>query len=453
MLESTDLTSPTELFPAARRMDRKIILHVGPTNSGKTYSALSRFENCASGLYCGPLRLLAHEIYDKMNRKGVPCNLLTGEERRESDDVDLYSATVEMAPLNRIYDVAIIDEIQMINDEHRGWAWTQALLGLQAREIHLCGESTVVDLIKRICASIGEDVEVNQYNRLTSLHLSPSLDGQFGNVKKGDAVVTFSRRNIFAVKKHIEESTGFKCAVIYGSLPPETRAEQARLFNEPGSGFDVLVASDAIGMGLNLNIKRIVFERLTKFDGEVSRYLSVSQVKQIAGRAGRFGTEHPEGYVCALDDIDHERLKYYMNADLPLVETAGLLPTLEQVEEFSNKFPSMGFTSLLERYEDLSRLDGDYFLCNLRNQKEVATLLENKPLELRDRFIFTNAPHSVDGGFADKCMMLFVDAFIERRECPIDQKIVLPRQPPATIEALRVIEGMHKIITLYLWLR
>lgn len=110
-------------------INRKIILHIGPTNSGKTYAALQRFEQCSSGIYCGPLRLLAHEVYERLNAKGVPCNLMTGEERRESDGVFKWAATVEMAPLNRKFDVAVLDEIQMIGDNDRGWAWTQAVLG------------------------------------------------------------------------------------------------------------------------------------------------------------------------------------------------------------------------------------------------------------------------------------------------------------------------------------
>jgi ATP-dependent RNA helicase SUPV3L1/SUV3 len=104
-------------------------MHVGPTNSGKTYAALKRLEEAETGIYAGPLRLLAHEVYERMNDQGVPFNLLTGEERRESDGVEKWAATVEMTPLNKRLDVAVIDEIQMINDEQRGWAWTQALLG------------------------------------------------------------------------------------------------------------------------------------------------------------------------------------------------------------------------------------------------------------------------------------------------------------------------------------
>lgn len=109
---------------------RKIHLHVGPTNSGKTYSALKRLTEAKSGIYCGPLRLLAHEIFDRMNGNGIPCNLVTGEEKKIVDEnATLTSSTVEMVDLNRNLQVAVVDEIQMIGDRSRGWAWTQALLG------------------------------------------------------------------------------------------------------------------------------------------------------------------------------------------------------------------------------------------------------------------------------------------------------------------------------------
>ncbi|KAJ3282162.1 RNA helicase, partial [Blyttiomyces sp. JEL0837] len=121
LIKFSDLRTPAEWYPEARLMKRKIHLHVGPTNSGKTYSALKRLEASKSGVYAGPLRLLAHEIYERMNNADSPCNLLTGEERRESDGVEKWAATVEMTPLSKKLEVAVIDEIQMIADENRGW--------------------------------------------------------------------------------------------------------------------------------------------------------------------------------------------------------------------------------------------------------------------------------------------------------------------------------------------
>lgn len=163
LLSLTDFRTPSELFPDARSMKRKIIMHVGPTNSGKTHAALKAFSESQAAVYLGPLRLLAQEVYERMNKAGTACNLLTGEERKESDGVSRWSCTVEMAPLNRPLEVAVIDEIQMIADRDRGWAWTFALLGLQAKEIHVCGEPSAVDLVKNIAKITGDSVEVSQY--------------------------------------------------------------------------------------------------------------------------------------------------------------------------------------------------------------------------------------------------------------------------------------------------
>ena len=253
-----DLRYPTEWYPFTRMSQRKIHLHVGPTNSGKTYHALKRLEEAKTGLYAGPLRLLAHEVYTRLNAKGRKCWLITGEERRPPEDqspgtIDMTSCTVEMVPVNKDVDVAVIDEIQMIGNEERGWAWTQALLAVKAKEVHLCGEERTVPLICELAAAMGDDVEVHRYERLSPLEVAPSsLNGDLTKLQKGDCVVSFSIMSIHALRREIERTTGKKVAIVYGSLPPETRAQQARLFNDPDNEYDILVASDAIGMGLNL---------------------------------------------------------------------------------------------------------------------------------------------------------------------------------------------------------
>ena len=252
-----DLRYPIEWYPATRMMQREIHLHVGPTNSGKTYHALKRLEQAKSGIYAGPLRLLAHEIYTRLNAKGIPCNLVTGDERQISEiqAVKMSSCTVEMVPINTEVEVAIIDEIQMIGHEERGWAWTQALLGLQAKEVHLCGEERTVPLIRELAAAMGDNLKIHHYQRLSPLKpMTTSLQGDLSNLRKGDCVVVFSRLGIHAMKTEIERTTKKRVAVVYGGLPPDIRAQQARLFNDPNNDYDILVASDAIGMGLNLYV-------------------------------------------------------------------------------------------------------------------------------------------------------------------------------------------------------
>ncbi|MFH4978891.1 hypothetical protein AB6A40_005600 [Gnathostoma spinigerum] len=135
----SNLTQPHNWYPEARTIMRKIVFHAGPTNSGKTYEALKRFRDSKSGIYCGPLKLLASEVFSKTNELGVKCDMVTGEERRFA--VDNYhpsnhiSATVEMLSTQMRFECAVIDEIQMLRDEQRGWAWTRALLGVAAEEV------------------------------------------------------------------------------------------------------------------------------------------------------------------------------------------------------------------------------------------------------------------------------------------------------------------------------
>ncbi len=250
-----DLRFPVEWYPEARTIQRTIHLHVGPTNSGKTYQALKRLETAKCGVYAGPLRLLAYEVFTRLNDGGKPCNLLTGDDQRIEGALDqrITSCTVEMVPLSTAFDVAVIDEIQMMAHEDRGWAWTQALLGLKAKELHLCGEARSVPLIRKLADAMGDQLKIHEYQRLSPLKaMNRSLGGDLKNLQKGDCLVLFSRKKIHAMRRQIQLETGLRCAMVYGSLPPQIRAEQARLFNDPDSGYDVLVASDAIGMGLNL---------------------------------------------------------------------------------------------------------------------------------------------------------------------------------------------------------
>lgn len=298
--EATDISYPVDLYPEARSIRRKFIMHVGPTNSGKTHMALRALAAAESGVYAGPLRLLAHEVWERLNKgqivplgmdaeadaepdtdtsidavtdktmkQGNPrcareCNLLTGEESKVvSDHASLLSCTIEMLSTTRLFDVAVVDEIQMIADQDRGGAWTKSVLGIFANEVHLCGEETAIPIIEAMLKETGDELVINRYQRLTPLVVQEqSLEGDLSRIQKGDCIVTFSRSGIFAVKRQVEELTGMRCAVAYGRLPPEIRSEQAALFNDPDSGYDVMVGSDAIGMGLNLYVLPLSFAPL-----------------------------------------------------------------------------------------------------------------------------------------------------------------------------------------------
>lgn len=254
-MKIADLRHPAEWYPSARSMQRTIHLHVGPTNSGKTYHALKRLASCESGFYAGPLRLLAQEVYQRFRGAGISCSLITGDDVKlpEGEKPRIVSNTVEMVNLGQPFEVGVIDEIQMIADRTRGWAWTRAVLGSRAKELHLCGEVRSVPLIREIAALTGDKLEIHNYERLNPLKaMDTSLRGNLRNLRKGDCVVSFSRVGIHALKSDIERSTGRRAAIVYGSLPAEIRTQQANLFNDPDNDYDFLVASDAIGMGLNL---------------------------------------------------------------------------------------------------------------------------------------------------------------------------------------------------------
>jgi ATP-dependent RNA helicase SUPV3L1/SUV3 len=250
-----DLRFPAEWYPCARSIQRTIHLHVGPTNSGKTYHALKRLESAKKGFYAGPLRLLAQEVYARFSAQGIPCGLVTGDEVKfpAGQSPTIISNTVEMVSLSKDFEVGVIDEIQMIADPKRGWAWTRALLGARVPELHLCGETRAVLLIRELAALTGDKLEIHRYERLNPLQVMPkSLQGDLRHLQKGDCLVSFSRLGIHALKNDIEKVTGRRAAIVYGSLPAEIRTQQASLFNDRDNNYDFLVASDAIGMGLNL---------------------------------------------------------------------------------------------------------------------------------------------------------------------------------------------------------
>lgn len=337
--EALALPHPAEWHPMARQVHRKIIMHVGPTNSGKTYHALRALAGARHGCYAGPLRLLATEIFLRFNRGDIApvgqdpslkhprvCNLLTGEDVKVLDeDAGLMSCTVEMLPLTQKFDVVVIDEIQMLANPERGNGWTQALVGLNAEEIHLCGEESAVELVQKLVEPTGDEIIVHRYDRLTPLQMAPeSLRGELKGVKPGDCVVAFSRNQIFAIKALIEERTGLRCAVAYGKLPPEVRVEQASKFNQGDGEYPVLVASDAIGMGLNLKIKRIIFSTVKKWNGFRDEVVPLSEIKQIAGRAGRYGMHGPDsiGTVTVLSQTDYRVVESAMQTPVPNLETA-----------------------------------------------------------------------------------------------------------------------------------
>ena len=288
---------PEQEYPEAREMKRRFILHIGPTNSGKTHDALERLKECAHGAYFGPLRLLALEVYDKLNSEGLACSMITGEETLEVPGAVCQACTVEMLNDHEYFDIVVVDECQMVSDPHRGHNWTRAVLGLRAEEIHLCMAPEAEDIIVQMIKRCGDQYRIVRHKRNTRLTFENKPYALKKDLRKGDALIVFSKKSVLALAAHLENQ-GIHCSVIYGSLPPATRREQVRRFLEKET--EVVVSTDAIGMGLNLPIRRIVFVETSKFDGVGKRTLLPEEVKQIAGRAGRYGL-YDEGFVAAID--------------------------------------------------------------------------------------------------------------------------------------------------------
>lgn len=452
IVDTADLTKPATWFPFARAMKRKIVYHCGPTNSGKTYNALQRFMEAKNGLYCSPLRLLAMEVFDKVNALGIYCSLLTGQEKKHVPFANHVSCTVEMVSTDELYEVAVIDEIQMMADPSRGHAWTKALLGLKADEIHLCGDPSVLDIVRKMCADTGDELVEEHYERFKPLVVeAKTLLGDLKNVKSGDCVVAFSRREIFEVKMAIEKHTNHRCCVIYGALPPETRRQQANLFNDQENEYDVLVASDAVGMGLNLNIRRVVFYSLNKYNGDKIVPVAASQVKQIAGRAGRRGSRYPDGLTTTLHLEDLNYLIECLQQPFDEVRKVGLFPFFEQVELFAAQVPDMAFSTLLEHFGKHCRLDSSYFLCRHDHVKKVANMLEKvQGLSLEDRFNFCFAPVNIRNPKAMYHLYRFASTYSQ--DMPVNVAMGMPKSSAKNDTELLDLESRHQVLSMYLWL-
>lgn len=284
--------NPKEEYKSTRNIKRKFYLHLGDTNTGKTYRAMERLKESGKGIYLSPLRILALENFEKLNKEGVNCSLITGEEEIIIEGANHVSSTIEKLNLEEVYDIAVIDEIQMIANEQRGFAWTRALLGVKAKEVHICGALNAKEILIDIIEDCEEEYEIIEYKR--DIPLIIEEEGfSYKSIEPGDALVTFSKKRVLELARRYS-NFGIKSSLIYGDLPPEVRRKQYEEFIKGESS--ILITTDAIGMGVNLPIKRIIFMDIRKFDGREVRYLSSQEVKQIAGRAGRKGI-YDKGYV------------------------------------------------------------------------------------------------------------------------------------------------------------
>jgi len=341
---SVKLSDYPDTFPAAGRK-RKLIAVLGPTNSGKTYDAFQRLATARAGVYLGPLRLLALEAFTRLNEEfGVVASLITGEERRIVDGSRVTASTIEMLDPTKDLEVAVIDEIQMLTDPDRGWAWTQAVVGANADEVWLLGALSAEPAIRALAERLGLPLEIRTKERKHPLvvadqSLAPLANGALRMAEPGDAFIVFSRRDALNLRDDLLAAK-HRVACIYGALSPEVREREARRFATGEA--DILVATDAIGLGLNLGpLQRVVFTSVQKFDGKERCELSVPMLQQIGGRAGRYGHQNVEpGVVVGLTPAEHAVVVRAMAAKQENLPTSGFTVTpgaayLEQLAQMS----------------------------------------------------------------------------------------------------------------------
>lgn len=396
--ESINLAEYPESFEVARRMPRRFIALLGPTNSGKTHDAMEALAKAETGVYLAPLRLLALENYERLLKarpdgKRIAVSLVTGEERRIADGATHVASTVEMLDVRTPVDVAVVDEIQMLSDRDRGAAWTAAVCGVPANVVYLVGALEARRAIEALADRLECPLEVRTLKRKAPLTMESDAVRKRRNLRRGDAVIAFSRRDVLMWRDMITEA-GLSVATIYGNLSPEVRRAQAARFREGAA--DVVVGTDAIAMGLNLPIERVVMTTAIKYNGVEEEEIPAALARQIAGRAGRFGV-HEEGFVAGFDDETHWVIKSLLREKVPPVPPLGfsVAPTLEHLNRITSVTGEQSLSKLLMRFaHNIDVPDGFFTPRITEDQSERALWLDTLPLSLADKFTLSLVPIS-----------------------------------------------------------
>lgn len=439
-----DLKNYQNSFKISRKMKRKINFYIGPTNSGKTYQALESLMKAETGIYLAPLRLMALEAFEKLNSSGVPCNLITGEEHIIIKDAKHTSATIECLDINEEFDCAVIDEIQMISDNDRGWAWTKALLGVAAKEVNIVGSEQPLNLAIKILKNVDEECNVFHKERMSNLKIMPQKIS-IQHLQSGDALIAFSKKQVLKYASDLK-SNGKKVSIIYGALSPEVRKRQAHLFS---SGFnDILVSTDAIGMGLNLPINRVVFSTLEKYDGVENRVLNSTEIKQISGRAGR---ADKEGYVTTLSECNRYNNNILVNAFVkhePSVIKFPIMPNTWHIAKIKEVFGTESIFHILKVFPELCNTN-DYYSSIKDDILKLAEIVDRKlQIPAEEKLKFCLAPVDIK---SDTQMNLFYrivkNVFIKKNEFFYDKSNKLKEN--GNYKELEAAEEELKCITLF----
>ena len=315
----------------------KITAVLGPTNTGKTFLAIETMLSFDSGMIGFPLRLLAREVYDKITKK-IDSNkvaLITGEEKIIPTNAKYYLCTVESMPIDKKLEFVGIDEIQMCSDHERGHIFTDRLLNLRGEKLTMfMGSNT----IRNIISKLDEDIEFINKKRLSKLTYAGHK--KISRIERKSAIIAFSAEDVYAIAELIRRQKG-GAAIVMGSLSPKTRNAQVQLYQS--GDVDYLVATDAIGMGINMDLENIYFSNLKKYDGKKLRNLNLSEVGQISGRAGRHLSDGTFGITGECKEINSEEVEllenhkfeeinslFWRNSNLDFTNQTNLLKSLEE---------------------------------------------------------------------------------------------------------------------------
>jgi len=435
-----------DAFPKWRdtyRADQKIYMHIGDPNSGKTYDALQALKQAGTGWYLAPLRLLAYEIFDRLNDEGVPCNLLTGEEYIPVEGAEITAATIEMFNPHKSGDCVIIDEAQMLADADRGWAWTRAMMESKASEMHIIGPPTARTLIEVLAGAAEIPYEVIEHQRLTPIAVA---DKHFTleSLPNHTILVAFTRQGVLDLKTKLER-LGRAVSVVYGSLPPEVRRRQADRFAEGET--EICVATDAVGMGLNLPADVVCFYEIEKYDGKTVRRLLPSEVRQIGGRAGRYGMSQA-GLITTTNKHHLRYIREAHSKDPEILTHARVAPTVDDLSLIpGNLSEQLTQWAALESIPD--ELRAVITTADLAERVELAKMLSDEQIErlgLASALQLVNAPtRKSTRPYWQDCAYMILEGY----------QIPEPPPAPVPIHDSDDLEGTELSIAcadIYLWL-
>ncbi len=416
-------------------------IHVGKTNSGKTYQAIQRLKEIGSGVYLAPLRLLAWEIYDSLNADNFRCNLITGEEQMEHTGAKITASTIEMLDYTKSYEVAIIDEAFMIGDRDRGKSWLKAILEVQANEVHIITNEEALDLICEILKLSEKEYKVNRYEMLQKFKFA---DDPFvlrkGAVQPRGIFVTFSRKGVLLYRGRLIEA-GYDVSILYGNLPPEVKKQQIADFIEGKT--QLLVTTDVIGMGLNVPCDYMVFLEVEKYDGVKNRKLNPIEIRQISGRVGRYNMSSENAFVTA---NSKDKLRYLKeNYGTPNYITKAYCGL--DYNFFCNFQEGATIKKRIHRFNEIfiipRKLRHVVFKEDTQKYRDLAPVLDSVPLSLMEKWILLTSPVKFNNmHYFERC----VTHYNEKSILPYPWKL------SETIEDTAAIESKISELELYCYL-